>query len=213
MTREPPVRWASRLSQRQIKQLYEADARGLCDEELIDDVGYSLYSRCQSILHVADAMVGRVHCPRCDTVVHRQTNDVDEELRCPACAWRTTWDAYHATYRTQELGAGGARDIFKHFVATWPGVRGSRDKMVLIDQLIHRWHWETHYQTPSFGLGRPTGVNLIEGNRKQVLAFLDELTYGAASTAGLEQTKATWRERRDEVRRRQALGRKSDVVD
>ncbi len=76
--------------------------------------------------------------------------------------------------------------------------------MLLIDQLIHRWHWETQRERPGFGLGRPTGVNLIEGNRKQVIDFLDKLTYGSGSTAGTEPTKAAWREHWREVQTRQA---------
>jgi len=56
-------------------------------------------------------------------------------------------------------------------------------------------------------LGRPTGVNLIEGNRKQVLAFLDELTYGTESTPSVHATKAVWRAHRNEVKARQVAGR------
>jgi hypothetical protein len=74
--------------------------------------------------------------------------------------------------------------------------------MVLVDRLIHSWHWETQRQRPRFGLGRPTGVNLIEGSRKQVLAFLDGLTYGAENTRGIQATKAVWHEHREEVKAR-----------
>jgi hypothetical protein len=96
----------------------------------------------------------------------------------------TRWEDYARTYRSQELGAGGAADLFRAFVAAWEQARGAREKMVAIDQLIHRWHWETAAERPGFGLGRPTGLNLIEGNRQQVLGLLDSLTYGASSTPG-----------------------------
>jgi hypothetical protein len=75
--------------------------------------------------------------------------------------------------------------------------------MVAIDQLLHRWHWETKQQLPSFGLGRPTAANLIEGSRKQVIDFLDSLSYGDASTAGLKDTQAAWRANWAMVRARQ----------
>lgn len=183
---DPPVRWASRVHPNKLRRLYELDAQGILDEELLDNVGYALYSRCQSILHVSSAMLGNVHCPRCDTIIKRQSMDPVSVLHCTTCGWETTWGAYYNTYRTQELGAGGALDMFQAFVARWEHVRTARDKMLLIDQLIHRWHWETQRQRPKFGLGRPTGVNLIEGNRKQVLAFLDTLTYHpAGKLAGL----------------------------
>jgi hypothetical protein len=160
---------------------------------LIDEVGYALYSRCRSIVHVSDAMLGRVHCARCDTIIQRQGNDPGELLQCPQCGWETCWKDYYATYHTQELGAAGAWDIFATFVAGWEAAHTPREKMLLIDQLIHRWHGETRRQRPKFGLGRPTGVNLIEGNRKQVLALLDTLSYGAGSTPGTQGTKAAWR--------------------
>ena len=205
--REQPVQWAPRVRQDKIRRLYTLDAQGLLDEELLDEVGYGLYSRCQSILHVTDAMHGRVHCPRCDTIIQRQSDDPGSELCCPQCRWYALWEDYAATYRAQELGAGGARDIFSAFVSQWSEVHSAREKMMLIDSLIHKWHWETQRERPNFGLGRPTGVNLIEGNRKQVLAFLDELTYGTESTPTVHATKALWRDHRDEVKAGQAVGR------
>ncbi len=204
---DPPVRWASRVHPNKLRRLYELDAQGILDEELLDNVGYALYSRCQSILHVSSAMLGNVHCPRCDTIIKRQSMDPVSVLHCTTCGWETTWGAYYNTYRTQELGAGGALDMFQAFVARWEHVRTARDKMLLIDQLIHRWHWETQRQRPKFGLGRPTGVNLIEGNRKQVLAFLDTLTYGAGSTPGTEATKTVWRRHWQEVQANEAASR------
>lgn len=208
MTRnEPPVRWAPRVQMAKIGRLYRTDAQGIHDEELIDDVGYALYSRCRSILHVTDAMNGRVHCPQCDTIIVRG-RDPDEALRCDDCGWETRWEAYYATYRTQELGAGGAHAIFSDYVTRWERAGAPREKMLLIDRLIHAWHWETRRERPSFGLGRPTGMNLIEGNRRQVLAFLDELTYSDASTAGTRENKEAWRAHRDEVAARQPAWRR-----
>ena len=204
---EPPVRWAPRVRQDTIRRLYQLDARGILDEELIDKVGFALYSRCRSILHVSDAMTGRVHCPRCDAIIQRRNDTADQILRCSACGWETLWSTYVNTYRHQELGAGGARDIFEEFVEHWERARTPRDKMVLIDQLIHRWHWETRHERPRFGLGRPTGVNLIEGSRKDVLHFLDTLTYGDASTSGVDTTKVAWREHWREVREGQGAER------
>jgi hypothetical protein len=78
--------------------------------------------------------------------------------------------------------------------------------MLLIDQLIHRWHGETRQERPKSGLGRPTGVNLIEGNRTHVLALLDMLSYGAGSTPGTQEIKAAWRGHWEEVKSRQAAG-------
>jgi hypothetical protein len=201
---DPPVRWAPRVQPHKLRRLYELDAQGILDQDMIDEVGYSLYSRCRSIMHVSDAMNGKVHCPRCDTIIQHSTSDPVDVLRCPTCGWEAQWGDYYNTYRTQELGAGGAADIFHDFMTQWERVERPRDKMLLIDQLIHRWHWETAGQRPKFGLGRPTGLNLIEGNKQHVLALLDRLTYGAGSTAGTLITKAAWRRHWQEVQEREA---------
>jgi predicted RNA-binding Zn-ribbon protein involved in translation (DUF1610 family) len=198
----PPVRWAPRVQPGKIRRLYELDAQGIRDKELIDEVGYALYSRCISILHVSDAMLGKVHCPTCDTIIHREVRDPAASLQCPTCDWQTDWDDYFRTYRTQELGAIGAADMLQEFVSGWERVRMLAEKMQMIDQLIHRWHWETRRERPRSGLGRPTALNLIEGNRQQVLALLDSLTYGQESTTGMLSTKETWRTHREEVQAR-----------
>ena len=201
---EPPVRWAPRIHPNKLQRLYELDAQGIRDDDLIDEVGYSLYSRCRSIMQVSDAMNGKVHCPQCDTIILRHTDDPTHVVQCPSCGWEARWGDYYNTYRTQELGAGGAADIFQDFITQWEHIRTPRDKMQVIDQLIHRWHWETALQRPKFGLGRPTGVNLIEGNTQQVLAVLDSLTYGVGSTVGIQTTKAAWQRHWQEVQERRA---------
>lgn len=206
MRDQPPVRWAARVSPHKIRRLYEQDALGVLDEDLLDEVGYGLYSRCRSILHVTDAMNGKVHCPACDAIIEHHGSG-DTVLVCASCGWQTRWEAYAATYRNQELGAGGAADMFSAFLRQWEAARTAREKMIAIDVLIHRWHWETAQQRPSFGLGRPTGVNLIEGNRKQVLALLDALTYGDRSTPGLQTTKTAWRDHWNDVQQRQRADR------
>jgi hypothetical protein len=69
----------------------------------------------------------------------------------------------------------------RSFVHAWRWAGTPRQKMLLIDQLIHDWHWQTRAEHQ---LGRPVGVNLIEGSRKQVLALLEDLSDGPGSTAG-----------------------------
>jgi len=46
------VHWAPPVSKEKIRRLYESDASGLRDDELLDDVGITLYLRCKSILTV-----------------------------------------------------------------------------------------------------------------------------------------------------------------
>ena len=63
--------WAPRVQQRKIRQLYDDDARGIRDEDLIEDVGYSLLCRCESFIAANGAVKGRVPCARCGQIVER----------------------------------------------------------------------------------------------------------------------------------------------
>jgi hypothetical protein len=186
---DPPVRWAPRVAPAKIRRLYQADALGIRDEDLLDDVGFALYARCRSILAVTAAAAGRVACPQCDAILIRAGRD-DELLRC-ACGWETTWARYHRTWRHQELYGGGAVDAFAAFVHDWPQAQTPERKRLLIDALIHRWHWQAR---ADHARGRPAGVNLIEGSRAQVLTLLDALTYGPGSGESARATEAEWRE-------------------
>ena len=52
--------WRSRRS----GALYENDARGIYDGELIDDIAYTLYARCRSFIAANEAVGGSAPCPR-----------------------------------------------------------------------------------------------------------------------------------------------------
>ncbi|MBM3189160.1 MAG: hypothetical protein FJZ90_10620 [Chloroflexi bacterium] len=187
---EPPIEWAPRVPQALIRRLYETDARGLYDNELLDEVGWRLYARCDSFCGAVEAANGRARCGRCGGVVahHREP---DEVLRC-ACGWETTWRAYFATFQHKQLsGAETVLALFREYMEAFPAARRPQAKMILIDQLIHGFHWNLRHDEPT----RTTGVNLIEGRYHEVVEFLDSLTYGEGSTPGLRDTRHTWRER------------------
>ena len=92
------------------------------------------------------------------------------------------------------------RPFFEEFRKTYPGAKGYRQKMVLIDQLIHRHHGELNENPTRAGC-----VNLIAGKLWEVVAFLEELTYGEASTPELAQHRRHW----DEIRAQRAAKRKA----
>ena len=75
-------------------------------------------------------------------------------------------------------------------VAAFPAARTPRRKILLIDGLIHGFHW--YLAGRSGGPTRPVAVNLIEGRLGEVVAFLDGLTYGEGSTEGTRETRAEW---------------------
>ncbi|MCL5275042.1 MAG: hypothetical protein M1434_09925 [Chloroflexi bacterium] len=179
--------WSPRVRRDLIRRLYECDARGICDEELIDEVGFALYARCQSFIMAMEAVNGRVACPSCESTV-RHDGKPDTVLHCDACGWELRWRDYFATLQHRQL-SGDFRVVamFADFVARYPAARAPREKMLLIDQLIHSFHEDLR------GPRRTTGVNLIAGNYHQVVHFLDELSYGSDSTPGIADVRDEWR--------------------
>jgi hypothetical protein len=136
------IRWAPRVSREKLRRLYQADARRIVDEELLDDVGTTLYCRCQDILIVSDAAEGRMICHQCRSIIARDGDDKDQIIVCSSCGWSIGWGDYQRTYRHHELYARGLTEEIQHFISAWERASSPREKMLLIDRLIHVWHWE-----------------------------------------------------------------------
>jgi hypothetical protein len=190
--------WAPRVTQREIRRLYETDARGIYDEDLINEVGYGLLVRCESFIDANEATAGRVKCPNCSSIIMHSCNK-EEILQC-ACGWELTWGEYFKTIQHAQLsGAEPVLKLFRFFVENFPRARTPQDKTILIDRLIHGFHGyyrNTSYEEDPDGKPlRPVAINLIEGRLSQVVAFLDELTYGENSTDGLRENYEQWNEK------------------
>ena len=230
MSAEKPTapRWAKRVPKWKIARLYENDAQGLYDERLIDEVAYMLLDRCKSMLIVAEAKQGRALCPACDQApppagapatddaneagLIEHSGDREAVLVCPRCSWRGSWAAYRESFQGRHLIAPGLEPFCRHYIERLPAARTPQAKLLQIDWLIHRFHWEgTAIQ------GQPGATCLIQGRAGEVNAFLDALTAGRHrrqeiddpsqywSEAQLAQT-AKWR-RRSERRRSERRGR------
>jgi hypothetical protein len=179
------LRWSRRVKPEKIRRLYALDAKGIIDDELLDDVGYAMLARCESIRTATRAHAGRATCPRCKAqVVHEW--DKAQALMC-GCGWSSTWGAYLKSYQGKQLHGGQAYPMFRDFIERWPGARTSRDKMLAIDALIHACHGQF-----KGAAGRPAACNLIEGTARELIAFLDQLAYGDGSTAGVTETREQW---------------------
>ena len=195
--------WAPRVSQRAIRRLYESEASGLLDEEIVDDVGVSLLLRCESILQIAQAVVdGQVGCPRCEGSGKRTTfpREGEAPLLCPVCGWTMTWDAYWRTFKGQQLNAGGAASFFRDYVEAYPRSRSYQEKVIAIDRLIHAFHHNVS------GIPcRAACVNLIQGKLSTVIQFLDELSSGEPGSDST-RTRNEWRHIVGAIRDRNASG-------
>ncbi|MGH2352695.1 MAG: hypothetical protein ACRDI2_17840 [Chloroflexota bacterium] len=192
------IRWAPRVNPSAIRRLYETDALGIVDEEQIDAVGYALYARCQSILRVTEAQHGRVTCPRCEHVINRGARDWaqrDQLVCCEHCGWRVRWRDYLKTYQHKHLAGGGAGQFHQQFVEQFDRARTPREKMLAIDRLIHAFHWEL-VRDPVRAAAREL---IYARNYKELLTFLDTLTYGDQSTPGLREAKTEWDRKVDRI--------------
>ena len=181
-------RWARRVSKPKIEQLYRSCAKGLMDEDLIDEVGYALYARCQSMLEVTEIWrTGRPKCPACGTILPEWNwSEPDEMLVCPECDWTCPAKAYKRTYSRKNLGTGGLDQEIREFMRGFETARSYGGKLVLIDTLIHRFHWSSEQ-------GRPLATALIAGNMKGTMAFLDRLSYGDSVPDEVHRRREEWR--------------------
>ncbi|MCW4037161.1 MAG: hypothetical protein NWF13_00330 [Candidatus Bathyarchaeota archaeon] len=181
--------WAPRLPKKIIHQLYLNDALGIHDEGLIDDVGYRLLMRCRSFIIANKAVRGKATCPVCSSIIPHHKRK-DEFLVCN-CGWKLSWGEYFATIQHKQLsGAEPVIMLFMKFVKQFPVSRSYKNKILLIDEVIHGFHWYAKNNTPT----RPVAINLIEGRLKDVIDFLDALSYSTKSVSELSQTKRVWDE-------------------
>jgi hypothetical protein len=190
--------WAPKVRQDKLWRLYQNAARGILDEALVDEVGVGLYLRCESVLLVSN---GHVKCPECHSVFPVHWGGRPDELRvCPGCDWSISSRNYHESWRHQDLIGTNAESAFRAFLERYPTARSPRERILLIDQVIHAFHQDLRNPTPH----RSAANNLIEGNHEQVIAFLDTLAYSDVTVPEIHQTYAEWRETVEEVRRRRS---------
>jgi hypothetical protein len=196
------VAWSPRVPKGKLKRLYERLGQGLWDEELIDDVGITLYLRCRDIVAIHRAQAeGEVTCPRCrrlgaDTVFPRGRGG-EAPMQCPVCGWAMTWLEYHRTFQRRQLNPGGAVAYFKDFLKRYEEARIPEDKMLAIDRVIHEFHYSLR-ELPDQPT-RAAGVNLIDGKLGEVVVLLNELS-GMALPDGFQDTYKAWRDRQESIR-------------
>lgn len=195
---EPRIRWAGKVPQDKIWRLYQNDASGATDETLVDDVGLGLLLRCRSLVMVYE---GRVDCPRCRTdfrcvrpLVPTGTGEAMssevEAQPCPTCGWTTTKKQYHRSWKHADLNGTRAMDALQAFVAAYPRAQSIRERVILIDRLLHAFHHSL--KAGSDVPHHAAANNLVEGSHENVVALLDRLTYGKESTPGLAEARERW---------------------
>jgi hypothetical protein len=176
------------VEQSKVRHLYENDARGIYDDELIDEVGYSLLARCQSFIKAVEATNGRATCPHCGCLISH-TWKKNEVLVCEPCGWELTWGEYFETIQHKQLsGAEPVIDLFQEYIDAFPKARQLPEKILMIDRLIHGFHRYLGSRNPT----RPVAINLIEGRLGEVITFLDSLSYSEKNMPGTKERYELW---------------------
>ncbi len=182
-------------------RLYEADAAGLVDDELLDDVGWRLWERLADVVRVT---AGRVRCPVCgeEFQVRSPGRSADERVRCPGCDWSVTPREWHRSW--EHRGLNGPCPDFKRFVDAWPAAGSARKRMLLIDGVVHALHVSAREGSH----GNFAARNFLEGSRPKIVALLEELASGPGSHVA-EGARQRWNAARDAYRssRRQVTDR------
>ncbi len=188
---QPLIRWEPRVPPDLIHHLYQADASGLPDPELIDEVGYALFMRCETIRRVTERC-----CPSCgQRLLGTDGEDRQRVISCPDCQWHATWAHYLASYKRDRIHGGRAYPAFTAYLAEFPRCRTPQDKMLCIDRLIHGVHLSLDHSWTT-----PAAVNLIQAKRPEIERLLDGLAGNPA--AGEERRRV-----REEYLRHMASGR------
>lgn len=190
--REQKPKWSPRVKGEMIRLLYERYAKGLADDELLDEVAFAIYTRCLSIMEVTEAVRGRVKCPGCTNVILHDRG----VLECGMCGWTAQWQDYKKLYKGKQLFGGGAVQAFMNYLEELPKATSSDKKMLAIDRLLHECHKFPATVEEAQLFTRPAAINLIEGTVDTVFELLDGLAYGPeGAISDARERRELWRTR------------------
>jgi len=187
MSEANKFQWAGKVSRRDIRRLYESDAQGLLDRDLLDKVMFTIQARVSDMFEVRQAQTfGRVRCRACGSLIPellrmRSTNK-DNPLVCSGCGWRTTCGEFMASYTGKDMLPGSRKELFEEFLERFPSARLPEEKILLLDWLIHEFHVQSGVSR------RLVAMNIIQGSREQLVQLLSTL----AAREGGQTAKKTW---------------------
>lgn len=181
---QPP--WAGRVPRNRIERLYRLESDGVLDEDSVNEVGFALLARCESMIA---ATRGHVQTPVCPGCLKTMALDGDT-VTCRACNWSTTVAAFRDSYKGKHLHAGRLEPFIEAYVEDFRKARTAKDRMLLIDILIHRCHGD--FEESEVGAKRLGAINLIGGKPREVKEFLDRLGGIPRNQLEAEAGHATW---------------------
>ena len=176
-------KWCKKVSRNDLLKLYQSESKGMIDEELLDEVGYTFHTRCTQAKQARELMEkGQILCLHCGAILKADIVKIGEftpfskdnlPIHCK-CGYSYTYREYRRSCNAANMPGGRAEPIFEQFAQKWPGCKNSTQKMLLINWLIH----ECHVTLMSGMKGRSVCINLIEGSTKQISDLINNLAYG-----------------------------------
>ena len=191
MPHQDKFHWAKRVSRTDIQRLYESDARGMLDEDLLDKVHFAVHARVCDMFEVREAQqTGRVKCRNCGAPIPQPyqmgSHSKNNVLKCAQCGWQVTCGEFYESYTGGSMLPGSVFNLFESYLERFPKAKTAPEKMLLIDWLIHQFHINQ-------GVARmPVGVNVIQGTTNQVRELIETLAGSPNSTQGLSSLE-DWR--------------------
>jgi len=191
------IHWAGKVSRRDIQRLYASDAKGLLDEDLLNQVIVSIYVRIWDMFEVREAQkLGRVKCRSCKAYISQPYvmggPNKNNPLVCEQCGWRTTCGDFYESYTGKDMLPGSRTELFQEFLERFPAAHTSQEKILLLDWLIHAFHVQSGVSS------RLVAMNVIQGSRDQLVELLTKL---AANQAGGAAKESWLAEQNNPIRR------------
>jgi hypothetical protein len=154
-------RWSPKVPLEYLKRLYRDDAKMLFNDELVDEVGYMLYTRClQGRDERLLANEGKLKCHHCGKILIKTNSQL---LQCD-CGYAYIFREYMRNFNKNRMPSRSATPFFNEFIAKWPLAKDYSEKMRLIDWVIHQCHLNM-----LSGVTRGfAGTNLIQGTGEDV---------------------------------------------
>ena len=183
--------WAKQIKRETILKLYSLHAKGIFDDDLVDEVAYAMFARAESIIKVTKAhSEGILKCPVCSHIIHYNVYNPNYVVLCE-CGWNVTRTGLHKTYKGKQLVGGAAISIIEDAVKSFPAKASYNDKMFWIDKIIHSFHGELNDMREKTGLAfRPVARNFIEGSLLQVVDLIYYLAHG--DSPDFVKSRAEW---------------------
>ena len=162
------IKWSPRIRLNLIKRLYESFAKGIKDIELCDDIGLTLYFRCETFMLVLN---NEVKCPKCGVLL-KVLKQGNTQCHGNKCDWYTDFKTYWQSIKNYSAWPGRAIKAWEVYYKEFPSKKTFDEKIITIDTLIHSFHIDEKTNLPV----KTVASKLFEANRKEAIIFLDNLS-------------------------------------